>query len=63
MDLAKQNWLDALDDLIESEGADRVKEIFEVITTLNCSKRNSIIFHEYALCKYNSFRSTGTVPG
>ena len=27
MDLAKQDWLDALDDLIESEGADRVKEI------------------------------------
>ena len=27
MDLAKQDWLDALDDLIESEGPDRVKEI------------------------------------
>jgi pyruvate dehydrogenase E1 component len=27
MDLAKQDWLDALDDLIESEGAERVKEI------------------------------------
>tara|TARA_E500000178_G_scaffold103173_1_gene102759 strand:- start:511 stop:3132 length:2622 start_codon:yes stop_codon:yes gene_type:complete len=27
MDLAKQDWLDALDDLIESEGTDRVKEI------------------------------------
>ncbi len=27
MDLEKQDWLDALDDLIENEGADRVKEI------------------------------------
>ena len=27
IDFAKQDWLDALDDLLETEGAERVKDI------------------------------------
>ena len=41
MDLAKQDWLDALDDLIESEGADRVKEMSDLQSQLI---EDSIIF-------------------
>ena len=38
MDLAKQDWLDALDDLIESEGPERVKEILSDLQ-LNASRK------------------------
>ena len=38
MDLAKQDWLDSLNDLIESEGTDRVKEILAELQ-LNASRK------------------------
>ena len=38
MDLAKQDWLDSLNDLIESEGPERVKEILKELQ-LNASKK------------------------
>ena len=38
MDLAKQDWLDSLNDLIESEGAERVKEILKELQ-LNATRK------------------------
>ena len=60
MDLAKQDWLDVLDDLIESEGPERVKEILSDLQ-LNASRKGIRLFSQYTVCKYDSSRSAGVL--